>query len=144
MVRPRLIPFNAEHLAKLENYNNWTNGNWRAAFIKEQHPAFTGMLGNEIIGCAGVTIVWEGFGIAWVVVSKSIEAHGLWLVKTIRHVLNDIIRSCNLHRVEAAVIEGNEINQRFIEMLGFVREGSVARYYTSNQRNVIRYERING
>jgi hypothetical protein len=49
----------------------------RFAVEKERGgPAFTAMVGDKIIGCGGIVVMWSGVGMAWVAVSKDINPTG--------------------------------------------------------------------
>ena len=100
----------------------------------------TGMLGETILGCAGLILPWPGMGLAWMIISEEAGKHGFWMTKMVRYFLDDIIRCYGLHRIEAAVLVDNERNQRWIERLGFTRENGRARAYTQDRRDAIRYE----
>lgn len=138
MITPKLIPYEAWHLLELDNRNSGDSFNYDDALHKERSPAFTAVVNGKVIGCAGVILMWPGVGHAWVALSSEAAAHGIWLTRTIRNVLRDIIRGCALHRIEAVVYEGYKGNERWIELLGFEREG-VACQFTSNRENAIRY-----
>ena len=126
-----------------EDRDKWTRGSWKIAFDKEQNgPAFTAMLGTEVLGCAGVVIPWSGFGIAWVTLNEKILNHKIWMNRMIRRILEDVIRAHDLVRVESVVLADNYRNQQWINGLKFTRENGCARKYAPDQRDVIRYERV--
>lgn len=137
-----LVPFRAEHLYSLVDRDGSEPHTIAQAMEKENGVAFSGMYGDKIIGCAGVIIAWPGMGVAWAVFARDIGDYGLWTTRMVRRALRDIIRSNNLHRVEMVVLEGNERNARWAEMLGFEREKGVAKHYCTDKRNVVRYEFI--
>jgi len=140
---PKLIPFRAIHLQGLVNRDTAHQEPWTLAVEKQQSgPAFTGVLGDTILGCAGVVIPWPGVGLAWMVLSEQIGDHAIWMTRMVKHFLNDIRRGYALHRLEAVVLLENERNQRWIEALGFTRENGKAREYTSAREHVIRYELV--
>lgn len=143
MIDPIIIPYKAEHLMAFEDRNKWTVNSWQIALGRETGPAYTGMIGDQILGCAGVMLPWPGMGIAWVTLSPFAAIHyGMWMTRTCRRVLNDIQKSFNLHRLEAVATEDSLMNQRWLELMGFVKENGHATAYLPDQRNVIRYERI--
>jgi RimJ/RimL family protein N-acetyltransferase len=118
---------------------------WTLAIEKQQSgPAMTGILGETMLGCAGIILPWPGMGLAWMVLSEQIGEHGLWMTKMVKRFLDDAIRCYGLHRLEAVVLSDNECNQKWIERLGFTRENGCARAYTQDRRDVIRYEWVRG
>lgn len=145
MPSPILVPFKAEHLTAMVNRDSSQREPWALAMEKQQSgPAMTGMLGDMVLGCAGLILPWPGVGLAWMVLSEEIGPHGLWMTKMVRHFLDDMIRCQSLHRLEAVVLSENERNQQWIERLGFTRENGCARAYTQDRRDVIRYEWVRG
>ncbi len=116
---------------------------WRLAMEKEQNgPAFTAIIDDKVIGCAGIVIPWPGMGIAWVVLDKAIEHHGVWMTRVIKHVIRDAMSGLGLYRLEAVVLTDSVRNQRWIELLGFTRENGMAKNYMPDGHNVYRYELI--
>lgn len=143
MPDPVLVPFRADHLLTVTNRDTARQESLKMMIEKEQNgPAFTGVLGETILGCAGIVIPWSGVGFAWMVLSENIGAHSFWMTRMVKRFLHDMVRCYSLHRLEAIVLAENERNQRWIERLGFSRENGAARHYTSDRKDIIRYERI--
>lgn len=106
-------------------------------------PAWTAVLDGQPLGCGGLVLPWPGVGIAWMVLSDEMLTHPLWLTRTVKRFLVDMTRIHHLHRVEAVALEESLTNQRWIEALGFhVEQHGRARAYLSDQRTMIRYERV--
>lgn len=138
---PILVPFKAPHLVALQPRDEVGPDGWAQARQKEtMGPAFTLLDGDRILGCAGVVIAWPGVGLGWVVLTEEIRPYGLWLTRHVRCILRDIMRAYRLHRVEAAILCGNERNLRWAEAFGFRPEGGIARAYTSDRRDAVRYQ----
>jgi hypothetical protein len=73
------------------------------------------------------------------VVSDELGQHGLWLTRTVRTFLREVVRQHQLHRLEAVSVNGD--NGRWLEVIGFTSErDGVARQFLSDRRNVVRYE----
>ena len=140
---PGLIPFRAEHLLAFVNRDGEANFA-RGALDKERRgPAFTAILDNRILGCAGVQLMWAGFGIAWAVFSKEMFDFPLWTTRTVRNCLRDIINAFELHRVEVVVLVDHNVNIAWATALGFRRENNgIARSYTPHRDDTIRYELV--
>lgn len=106
-------------------------------------PAFTAVVEESILGCAGIMLMWEGVGVAWCAFGPHIDRYAVWMTKHVRRVLDDTMRSLNLHRMEAVVLADNITNMRWIQMLGFTPEvNSIAKQYTPDKRHVVRYEYV--
>lgn len=126
-----------------EDRDKWTVDSWQMALGREHSPAYTGMWNGQILGCAGVMLPWPGMGIAWVTISPlAATKFKIWMTRTCRRVLDDVVRSFKLHRVEAIALEGSLVNQQWVEAMGFTRENGHATAYLPDKRNIIRYERI--
>lgn len=139
MTRPSLVPFRAEHMLTFVNRDTDVLQEMRFAVEKERGgPAFTALVDNKIIGCGGIVLMWGGVGAAWVAVSKDIEPYKVWMTRTVRRSLRDIVRALNLHRVEAVVLTDGD--SRWIQAVGFHLENDVAKKYTQDKRDVMRFE----
>ena len=104
-------------------------------------PAFTAVLDDAPIGCAGLVLPWPGLGMAWMVLSEEMSGHGLWLTRTVKWFLEDMAYTYELHRIEAVALEDSLRNQKWLQALGFTSElNGRARQFLSDQRTVIRYE----
>ena len=138
MTSPRLVPFKVEHMLAFIDHHNYVLPEMRFADLKERGgPAFTAMLDNKVVGCAGVMVLWPGVGHAWLTVDKAMEKHGIWLTRIVRSILQDTMRALNLHRIEAVSIN----DHRWLHVLGFhIEENSFARKYTQDKQDVVRYE----
>lgn len=139
-VSPRLVPFRAEHLLAIASRNPFDNDLIDGAYRKEvDGPGFTAFVDDKVLACAGVLVERPGVGFAWTVFGHDFPRYAVWLTRTIKLALRDIIRGCKLHRVEAHVLESQSVERKWIELFGFEPE-SVAHEYTSDRRHVVRYE----
>ena len=143
MTRPVLVPFRAEHAMSLINRDTLTSMEISEAVAREQNgPAYTALLGDKIIACSGVMVMWPGVGYAWASFSDEMYDHRVWVTRMVRRALVDIAKALNLHRIEAVALCDSGPNQDWLELLGFTPEGGVARKYTQDKRSVRRYEFI--
>jgi len=143
LVVPRLIPYRAEHLLAFSNRDTAAKEEVMMAVYKERWgPSYTAVMGDEILGCGGCVILWSGVGMLWMVLSESMARYKIWFHRVVSRALEDVIRSYKLHRVEVVIYADNKRNQKWIESLGFRREGGKAVAYTTDKRDVIRYERV--
>jgi len=143
---PRLVPYRAEHLLLFyhRDASNYSD-NVRFSVDKErQGPAFTAVYEDAVLGCAGVQIAWPGHGVAWSVFSPEILKWPVWLTRTCRNALRDIIRSHNLRRVEMVAIAEDDNAIKWAYALGFVVENGRAHRYTHSGEDVVRFELLGG
>jgi hypothetical protein len=132
-----------EHLAQFEDRDKWGRGDWRTAYNKEvMGPAYSAVVNDRVVACAGIVIPWPGMGSCWATFGEEAAKYPIWLTRTCRRIIADVVRCCGVRRLEAVVLQENLRNREWLELLGFDPEGRVARMYTSDQRNVVRYERL--
>lgn len=103
-------------------------------------PAFTGMDGDHVIAISGVNIMWPGCGEAWVLLSKDFKDHGFWIHRKVSALFNWIIMEYNLERVQAVVLYNHAAAIKWVERLGFMREGLMQKYYRG--QDFWRYARV--
>lgn len=140
---PRLIPFRAEHLLAFSNRDTPVQEEIALSIKKERGgPAYTGIAGEMILGCAGVVIMWQGVGAVWMSLSDTVGLYKIWFHRICRRALADIMRAYDLHRIEAVVRSDNERNRKWIEALGFKPEGGTAHAYTQDRQDAVRYELV--
>jgi hypothetical protein len=143
MIEPRIIPFHPEHLFAFMNRDKWNQEDYRLAVEREQRgPAYTAVVGETVLACAGVMVVWPGVGSAWMAWSEDAARYPIWLTKAVRRLVQETAMIFGLHRIECVVLADNERNQRWIARMGFTMEQGKARAYTPDKRDVIRYERM--
>lgn len=91
-------------------------------------PAYTLIVNDQVIVCAGIIIMWPGVGTAWAVASPLIEKYAIAGSSAVLRGMRDIIIEHKLHRVQAPVYEHFERGIRWVEFLGFHREGLMFGY----------------
>lgn len=143
-IRLQVRPFQVADAQQIVNRDDHEQDPVFTVQQAEAGPAFTAWADDRPIGCAGVVLAWPGVGMAWMTVSTDITEHGLWLTRMTRAFLRDIIRSNQLHRLEAVTLEENLRNQGWLMVLGFVWEGGTAHCYLPDKRAVRRYELVEG
>jgi hypothetical protein len=145
MTRPALVPFRAEHLLALVNRDPNAPPDWGLAVTRERGgPAYTALVGADVLGCGGVLLPWPGIGVAWLALSAEAPTYRVWLTRTVRRILDDVTRAYGLHRLEAVVRADRPVNQRWLKAFAFARENGCARAYMPDQTDAFRYERVRG
>jgi RimJ/RimL family protein N-acetyltransferase len=99
---------------------------WAEDMIKPPAYTLTGDCG-EIVACCGVQPIFPHSGEAWVVFSEPGRSY-VAAPGACRRVLEDIVSTYRFSRVQASVRADNERDIRFVEWLGFSREGLLRRY----------------
>jgi hypothetical protein len=103
-------------------------------------PSYTGIIDGEVAICAGVVILWPGVGEAWIAAAPLVYQYPLFLHRNVTRMLDRIIAEYNLHRVQAIVTHDFVRGQRWIERIGFKREGMLTQYLP-DKTDCIRYAR---
>jgi RimJ/RimL family protein N-acetyltransferase len=85
--------------------------------------AFTVIKDNNVVGCGGIYIYWEGVAEVWLFLSTHFKLNYIRPVIMIKHLLDELVKENNLIRLQASISAELTTNIRFIEWLGFKREG---------------------
>lgn len=141
ITEPTLRPFQASDLDMIVNRDGQQVSNKALLAQALAGPSFTAVIEDRPIGCAGIVIPWAGVGMTWMILSEEMAEHGLWMYRTVRRFLDDMVRIHDLHRLEGVALIDSERNQRWHEGLGFhVEQHGIARQFLSDRRDVVRYE----
>ncbi len=85
---------------------------------------------GTVYGCGGLKIMWPGVAESWILLFDGIEENGfrqevyLQVVKLMIRVVNDF----NLHRIQAHCKTDYPLNMKFLENMGFKREGIMRKF----------------
>lgn len=140
---PTVRPFQPTDAAQFVNRDGFQCTQAHLLMQSQSGPAFTAELDGRPVAAAGIVLTWPGLGLAWMVIAEDMPLPPLWLTRTVKRFLADLVRRHGLHRLEAVTVQDSIRNQRWIEAIGFSREQyGVARRYLADDRAVIRYERI--
>lgn len=99
----------------------------------ENASCATLMCDGRILAIVGFKEIWEGVVEVFVVPSKYIPYHKVAFVRRIKRYLNNLQEDLGLHRMQTASL-ADEATDRWMQALGFVCEGTLVRY-TSTQQN---------
>ena len=141
---PTLIPFRAAHLMQFDAREVGGEDCRLLAELKERSgPAVTAIQDGVILGCGGVAVGWPGVGACWAHFSEALFRHRIWATRMTRGLLAEAVLAHRLHRLETTVLADSLANRRWAEALGFTPEtGGLARAYTPDRQDVLRYERL--
>lgn len=124
-MRPEIIPFAPEHLLAFEwreNVDFESSLAWSAEMrSKYTFAAFSGRVGEKIIGIAGLYLLGRRQAYAQAILSDEIGNHRVWFHREIRRGFRRLVHEHCLQYVTAWVKEDSERNCRWIEALGFSR-----------------------
>lgn len=128
MAECRVIPFQAEHYLDASRGLPVLGDRLETgqAFARTG-PAWTGMIGDAIGGCAGIMILLPGVGEAWAVLTPLGCQHMRFIHRAVRDGLATIIREHGLRRVQARVLADFAPGRRWAAHLGFCVESRMLR-----------------
>lgn len=106
-------------------------------FLERAGPAWTAFDDVGVIGCGGIMYEHQTLGTAWTLLTPRSGSFMTPLHRYARRALTQ----CPLVRVQAHVDPGFAPAVRWIEMLGFVREG-LLRKFTPQGRDMLLFARV--
>jgi RimJ/RimL family protein N-acetyltransferase len=137
-----IIPYRPEHAQEIYERLVWADFPDITQPIEVEGLSFSALKAGKIIGCAGVyPNVPPGIGLAWMLLTWRGREEGLSVVHASVDLLPKIAEKGKFHRIEAAVRKDWPLAERFVEKIGFVKEGPL-RCYDSKGRDYTRYARI--
>lgn len=135
MAIPKLVPFQAEHMLYLTMH--------RAPVDPLQSMSIE--IDGKIEGCFGLQLMIPGSAVIWAYFSPEVKKHPIWLTRSVRRMMRDVIVALQLERIETIVRVDDPRARLWLQSLGFTREcGGIARRYTPERTDVVRYEFIVG
>lgn len=112
------------------------NADYRRAMI-QSGPAYAGICNGTVMAIAGLSKQWEGRAIAWSLLSPNIGHHFIEIHRAVKRAL----AQTHMRRIEAHVDPTFASAVRWIQMLGFEREG-VMKQFSPDGRDMDLYARI--
>lgn len=137
----QIIPFKAEHAYEISNNPDEVVARAMIGYEKS-NMAFTAVCDEGILCCGGLVIPWQGMGSVWTVNGKLVKKYPITFHKLIRRWLECYQNTYGLNRIQALVDPMNYTNVRWIEALGFKREGIMKKYY--NGKDYCLYAKVEG
>jgi RimJ/RimL family protein N-acetyltransferase len=138
-----LIPFRASHIDEMRGFGGQT---WAEAHFDSTDPrsfetlgpCWSGAVGGEIIGSAGLIKVHDYRAIAWAMLSNEAPKH----FKSIHKAAKAFFSDQPFKRVEAYIDEEFPAARRWIKALGFQLEKEHLRYFLPDGRSAALWARI--
>lgn len=125
-------------MTELVAVNDW-RGMLRGAALFG--PAWTMLLNGRVIGCAGLAMAWPGRAQAWCVLAPDIPKMAWLGIHRVVAARLAQTPALGLRRIEADALYGFPPAARWLEMLGFEREG-LARAYGPGGEDFLRFARV--
>lgn len=139
----KAIPFIAEHAIDLVAKNTMTHA--EKTYLLETHihnltrenHAVSVVNNGHLLGSGGVYPVWPNLGEAWVIPSNLIHQHKRIFIQIVRKHLEDMTDKFAFTRVQATAKADFPKAQRFLEFLGFEREGLLRKYGVDGSDHIL-------
>ena len=144
----RLVAFEPEHVSRLDllpAQREQLGADWMAPygeFLVQDDLAWSGFVGETLVGFAGLIPLWSGVAECWALFSTHLPRHKLAAVRAILAFL-DAVQPARFHRIQAVVASGYEPGHRLAEVLGFRKEG-LRLGYGKQAQDFWRYARNTG
>ena len=137
-----ILPFKAGHLSALTDYAGqaWMAPHVSDYALEDLGPAFSGAIGGEIIGCAGLIICHERRAIAWALLSGKASRH----FKHVHRAVHNFLRDQDISRIEAHIDCDFPGARRWVEALGFSLEIERMRGFLPDGRDASMWVRLGG
>jgi hypothetical protein len=124
-----IIPFRPEHLSQIKVVQEQQRRN--LSYLTAEYlqvlalgPAISAVVDDRIIGCAGISAQFFGMGTLWGMIAQDAGPHFVRLHRAACRLLE----STRLRRISASVEVDFQEGCRWLELLGFAREGRMAKY----------------
>ena len=124
-----IVPFELSHLAQINlqerqrrSISHLTIGYFQS--LTEAGSSLSAEVDGRIIASAGLAVGFAGMGILWSAVGRGAGPHFVPLHRAARR----LIEIQNMRRIEAAIECDFTNGSRWLEMLGFQREGRMTAY----------------
>jgi hypothetical protein len=133
-----IVPFKVEHAielmrGELTEYNLARSDEIAerdGEFYLSRGPCFSGVEDGKVLGSAGIMLMWPGVGEAWVLFSKDVVNIKKFVYTTITDYLITLVCDLDLRRVQAHCSSELPLAIKFLEQMGFEREGLMRKYGT--------------
>ena len=144
----RVVAYEAEHLEDIfagqlnhdVGENTLEFGN-HAKQLEIPGLSYTYMVNGSPVLCCGIAPLWGGVCEGWVIAGEQIYSHGVGAARAIRTGLDLIAAREKMHRIQTAILTGDERLPRFAQFLGFQREG-LMRNYGVDRKDYELYSRV--
>jgi hypothetical protein len=123
-------PFKAQHILQMQ-ITDKNHVLYRIPHLLQVYEdlktSYTYIEGGKVFACGGVIQLWEGMGEAWFALADEMDLPVFTICKAIKEYLDGLI-GAPYKRLQATVKCSDEKAIRFIEWLGFEREGLLRSY----------------
>ena len=138
----RLVPTTVEHYMQAStDLPVWSDRVGTARGVVASKCAWSAVDGDVLLGCAGIMRLWPGLGYAWALLTPAGRQRPLVVTRLVRQGLAEAMQREKYHRVQADAIKKHKEACRWLEVLGFTKEG-IMRRYGADGEDFVRYVRF--
>lgn len=98
---------------------------------------------GKIITIVGLVELWKGVAEIWQIPSKHITDVKFEYCKTIRYLINTILKGDDYHRLQASCVD-DDLHNRWLKFLDFEKEGTLRQYGPTKKDYAIYGRILNG
>jgi hypothetical protein len=142
----RIIPFESHHVEMMElrepdRLSLAGMQDRKIKVDKDSGEAWTGMVDEGVVACGGIIFLWPGVGWAWLLTGTLIRTNAISFHKAAIEKLKEMEDKYNLHRIQCSVNADYVASRKWLEKLGFTKEGLMKKYDT-RERDYYMYARV--
>lgn len=105
---------------------------FKAELIQQGHSSIVLVIydpeAKETVAMMGILPCWPGVSEGWLLAAESIKKHRFFCVRMIKNFIQLNMTQLKINRLQCSVNAVSADNQRFVEWLGFEREGLMRKY----------------
>ena len=140
----KLVPYSSDHLDLLPDFGNQEAivrpflARLQGCRYEDSGPAFSGFVGETIVGCAGLIENHAHMATAWALLPKQEMAQRF---VAIHRAVGDFLDRQSYRRINAHVLYQDRVGHRWARMLGFRIEVFCRPHYAPDGSAVTEYVR---
>ncbi len=125
-------------LNMLSSMDDWLGNLWE---MKKRGYAYTIYHEEDVVACAGVTYIVSGVAEIWAITGELVAKYPKDFHKICKQIVAEALEKDNLHRLQCTAEVGYARTIKWLERLGFEREGTL-RNYTPDGKDMYIYSII--
>lgn len=99
-----------------------------AVALKENNCAYTFLIDDKIIGVGGFNLLWPGVAEGWTVLSEDVKKYPILFHKLVLKGIQFHMHEMKLHRVHSTVVSSFCTGGKWLQKLGFNKEGTLNKF----------------
>ena len=100
--------------------------------------AYMGFIDGKLAGFGGIYPLWYGVGQAWFVTNPEAKPYIRQIITYTKRIISATMVAYNFHRVQAYALIDEPKATKMLELLGFIREGTL-KMFSPNKEDMVMY-----